>query len=191
MAYKQLLVAAIFLLVAGAGYLFVSNTPVADEAVQDLDPTPRNVTLTGTYVCLPHLPSSGVQTEECAFGLRTDDGVHYAANFGASADAMQQFQSGARITAEGFVVIKEALSSHQWAKYDMEGIFTITQVQPPAPAAQGKININAVCVGALAYMSFSDGESAAAFVAECIEGKHPEVIERFKAEMGLGDGATI
>ena len=40
-------------------------------------------------------------------------------------------------------------------------------------------------------MSFSDGESAAAFVAECIEGKHPEVIERFKAEMGLGDGATI
>lgn len=58
-------------------------------------------------------------------------------------------------------------------------------------AGGAKLNINAVCEGALAYMSFEDGESAAAFVAECKEGKHPEVIERYKAEMNLGDGATI
>jgi hypothetical protein len=40
-------------------------------------------------------------------------------------------------------------------------------------------------------MTFSDGASADAFVAECKEGKHPEVIERFKADMNLGDGAAI
>jgi hypothetical protein len=57
--------------------------------------------------------------------------------------------------------------------------------------AQGKLDINAVCQGALAYMTFSDGASADAFVAECKEGKHPEVIERFKADMNLGDGAAI
>lgn len=58
-------------------------------------------------------------------------------------------------------------------------------------ASQGKLDINVVCEGALAYMSFPDGESADAFVAECKAGEHPEVIERYKAEMNLGDGATI
>lgn len=58
-------------------------------------------------------------------------------------------------------------------------------------AAQGKLDINAVCEGALAYMTFPDGDSAAQFVAECKEGEHPEVIERYKADMNLGAGAEI
>ena len=57
--------------------------------------------------------------------------------------------------------------------------------------ATGKLDINAVCEGALAYMTFTDGASADAYVAECKEGKHPEVIEKYKADMGLGDGAAI
>lgn len=63
--------------------------------------------------------------------------------------------------------------------------------ETPSEKPQGKLDINAVCQGALAYMSFSDAASADAFVAECKEGKHPEVIERFKADMNLGDGAAI
>jgi hypothetical protein len=65
------------------------------------------------------------------------------------------------------------------------------QEQTPPPSAQGKLNITVVCESALAYMTFTDGASADAFVADCIEGKHPEVIERYKADMNLGDGATI
>jgi hypothetical protein len=60
-----------------------------------------------------------------------------------------------------------------------------------APAAQGKLNIDVVCQGALSYMTFPDAASAKVFVDECKEGKHPEVIERYKADMNLGDGATI
>lgn len=56
---------------------------------------------------------------------------------------------------------------------------------------QGKLNIDAVCQGALAYMTFPDAASADVYVEECKEGKHPEVIERYKAGMNLGDGATI
>lgn len=67
----------------------------------------------------------------------------------------------------------------------------VPQEEATMEQPQGKININTVCEGALAYMSFSDGASADAFVAECKEGKHPEVIERFKADMNLGDGAAI
>lgn len=62
-------------------------------------------------------------------------------------------------------------------------------------AAQGggnaKINVAEVCAGALAYMTFPDGAAADAFVQACIAGEHPEVIERFKADMGLGAGAAI
>jgi ABC-type molybdate transport system substrate-binding protein len=60
----------------------------------------------------------------------------------------------------------------------------------PANSETAKININAVCEGALAYMTFPDGASAEAFVADCKEGKHPEVIEKYKADMHL-DGAAI
>ena len=56
---------------------------------------------------------------------------------------------------------------------------------------KGKINIDEVCQGALAYMSFPDSASAEIFVEECKEGKHPQVIEAFKAQMNVGDGAAI
>ena len=58
------------------------------------------------------------------------------------------------------------------------------------PGMHGKLNITAVCESALAYMTFTDGASADAFVEECKDGKHPEVIQRYKADMNL-DGATI
>ncbi len=58
-------------------------------------------------------------------------------------------------------------------------------------APEAKLDINVVCEGALAYMSFPDGESAEQFVAECKAGEHPEVIERYKADMNLGAGAEI
>lgn len=57
--------------------------------------------------------------------------------------------------------------------------------------SQGKLNINVVCEGALAYMSFPDGASADKFVAECKAGDHPEVIERYKADQHYNDDAAI
>jgi uncharacterized protein HemX len=57
--------------------------------------------------------------------------------------------------------------------------------------SQGKINIDEVCEGALIRMTFENGEAAAKFVEECKEGKHPEIIEQFKADMNLGVGAEV
>lgn len=187
----KMLIGAVAVLVVGVvgAYLYFGRMQTKPEP---LDPTPRQVTLSGTYECLPHLDTSGPQTTECAFGLVTDEGEHYAVNFGQSATAMEQFQAGAHIRAEGFVVIKEALSTDQWQKYNMKGIFTVTKMLEPAPTsgASAKINIAAVCEGALSYMTFPSGAAADTFVAECKEGKHPEVIERYKAQLGH-DGAAI
>ncbi len=57
--------------------------------------------------------------------------------------------------------------------------------------SQAKINIDEVCEGALAYMSFPDGEAAEKFVADCKDGKHPEVIRQYIVDMNLGTGAQI
>jgi hypothetical protein len=67
---------------------------------------------------------------------------------------------------------------------------TATSTHSP-DMVNAKINIDAICQGALSYMTFPDGQSADVFVQECKEGKHPEVIERYKAEIDLGDGAAI
>lgn len=72
------------------------------------------------------------------------------------------------------------------------GYFLVEKQNSPVDEGyQGKIDINAVCEGALAYMTFPDGSSADAFVEECKRGERPEVIEKFKADMNLGAGAEI
>ncbi len=168
--------------------IFFSNSGKVNT---DLDPTPKNVTLSGVYVCLPHKDNTRLYPDECTFGIKTDDGKYYAVNFGASSQAIKDFTNGKKIKAEGFTVIKEALSANQWGRYNMEGIFTVTKMLSSSPAVQGKLNINVVCEESLMYMTFENGEKADKFVAECKEGKYPEVIEQYKERMGLGDGATI
>ncbi len=56
---------------------------------------------------------------------------------------------------------------------------------------QAKLNINVVCEKALEYMRFADTKSADAFEVDCIDGKHPEVIEKYKADLNLGAGVAI
>lgn len=169
-------------------YFVYVNGHLGDKPKEDLDPTPTAVTLSGQYVCLPHL--GDISTEECAFGLKTDAGEYYAVNFGQMADGMTAFMSGSRVTAEGFVVIKEALSSNQWANYNMKGIFTFTKILETT-ASQGKLNIDVVCNQALAYMTFPDGKASDEFLVSCKKGDRPEVIEEYKKRMNLGDGASI
>jgi hypothetical protein len=176
------------------GYIALNyGAPKREAAV--LDSTPYDATVAGTYGCLPHRDTTGPQTDECAFGLHADTGEWYAVNFGASAQAAEQFRSGAHVKVQGNIVIKEALSSDHWQKYDMKGIFTVNETlesssSTPTSGGSAKININAVCEGALAYMTFPSGDEADRFVSECKEGKHPEVIEKYKADMQV-DGAAI
>lgn len=62
---------------------------------------------------------------------------------------------------------------------------------PITTGTQGKIDINAVCDGALAYMSFKSGEEAEAWVEACKRGERPEAIEQWKVQMGITDDRAI
>jgi hypothetical protein len=54
-----------------------------------------------------------------------------------------------------------------------------------------KVDMNVVCEEALAYMSFPDAVAAEKFVADCKAGLYPEVLERYKADMGIDADAQI
>ncbi len=132
---KNIIILLIIITISIVGYFAISFYQKKDMVI---DGTSKNMTLSGTYTCLPHLDISGPQTKECAFGIKTDDGVYYAVNFGASAGVIEQFQGNKHIKAEGFVVIKEALSPDEWAKYNMKGMFTITKMLESA-SVQGNL----------------------------------------------------
>lgn len=60
----------------------------------------------------------------------------------------------------------------------------------PSGHSEAKIDVRVACESALAYMLFETGDAADAFVEACVNGEHPEVIERYISDMGL-DGAAI
>lgn len=91
----------------------------------------------------------------------------------------------------GYDIMVGALEEPIEGGAGFRGDFEVKHTIEMNNTSSGKLDINVVCESALAYMTFESGEAAAAFVAECKEGKHPEVIERYKADMNLGDGATI
>ena len=112
----------------------VQNTPVQDteggalEGPENAFPNdvPRRVSLSGTYVCLPHRNQNGPQTLECAFGLKTDTGEYYAIDFSAMSQIPPPVATGDRISANGLLVPIEQISSDQWRIYPIEGIFSVT-----------------------------------------------------------------
>jgi hypothetical protein len=119
------ILALIALLVGG---FFVLNQHIYNEK-QEQDPAafePYRATLTGEQVCLPHKDTSGPQTLECAIGLKTDVGEYYAIDMSLMSQEHQPITNGERFTANGMVTPIERLSTDHWQKYDVEGIFSIT-----------------------------------------------------------------
>lgn len=94
----------------------ITPTPTID--------TPQKVTLKGEVVCLPHKDTSGPQTLECAFGLKADDGNYYALDAGSQVPP--PYNTGEHIQASGIFTPIERLSTDHWQKYNVKGIFSIT-----------------------------------------------------------------
>lgn len=87
---------------------------------------PYRATLTGEYVCLPHKDTSGPQTLECAFGMKTDVGEYYALDFNLMSQGPAELNVGDRFTATGNITPIEMLSTDHWDVYSIEGIFSVT-----------------------------------------------------------------
>jgi hypothetical protein len=94
------------------------------------DVVSQETTLEGTYVCLPHTDPN-IQTEECALGIKLNDGTYYALSMGdlLGGSTSIKFSTGTRIRVGGQVVPIEMISSDQWSKYPVEGIMQVREIE--------------------------------------------------------------
>lgn len=103
----------------------VSNTGSSSPIKET--PAPARTSLTGTWECLPHKNTSGPQTMECAFGIKTDDGLHYGIGTSLMSAYPVDYPTGSRVRVDGIITPVEALSSIQ--KYDIAGVINATSIQ--------------------------------------------------------------
>ncbi len=102
----------------GVGTIEVESIAPAD--------TPKRGTLSGVYLCLPH---SGPQTEECAYGVKGDDGSYWLLDLMLLSAPPPSLSAGDRIRAEGVITPIERLSTDRWQNYPIEGIFSVTSLE--------------------------------------------------------------
>lgn len=121
-----------FFAIVGLIAAFYSLNNYIYQQKQEPNPTPpqsiesQRTTLVGEHTCLPHADTSGPQTLECALGIKTDDGNYYALDFSLTSQQYPNIPGGARISANGILTPIENLSTDHWKKYNVKGIFSIT-----------------------------------------------------------------
>jgi hypothetical protein len=125
-AIGTFVVIGLALLVAGFFALnnYIYKEKQADPSEQSFEP--YRATLSGEYGCLPHKDTRGPQTDECMGGIRTESGEYYAVDTNLMSQMHAPLEIGQYITGNGLVTPIERLSSDHWQKYEVEGIFSIT-----------------------------------------------------------------
>lgn len=108
--------------------LFSPDTAVKEPTlpIGGINTAPERATLTGTQVCLPHRDTTGPQTMECAIGMKTADGKYYALDFNLMSQTPPVIPGGQVFSVSGILTPTAMLSSDHWQKYNMEGIFSVT-----------------------------------------------------------------
>ncbi len=79
-----------------------------------------------------------------------------------------------------YVFRGEFIDAGSRLRQDFRPLIESVRFIPLPGSAADSTTIDEICEGALAYMTFPDGAAADRFVAECKEGKHPDVIARHR-----------
>lgn len=117
-----ILIGLIIILVAGYALWTKNHTA-------RLSTDPYEDTLSGVIDCLQPKDPSLPGTTECKFALKTDAGDYYALDFHMMTMPYPTPTTGARLTGSGLITPIENLSSDQWQRYDMKGVFSVTDIK--------------------------------------------------------------
>lgn len=129
-------VVVILALAVVAGFFTLNNYIYKEKQGEGNTFEPYRAELSGRYACLPPKDTSGEVTTECAYGLQTEAGEYYAIDFNLMSLAHQNILGGSYLSASGTVTPIERLSTDRFSKYDIEGVFSVTdslEVRPPLP----------------------------------------------------------
>lgn len=133
---KIIAYAAISLIFLSVGFYLFNNFIYQEKQEPNSKLEPYSAILSGEQVCLPHKIQNGSTTDECAFGLLTETGEYYALDLAQMTGQHQVIMPGDRITAEGIVTPAANLSTGQWEKYVIDGLFSVTtSLEVTSPAA--------------------------------------------------------
>lgn len=125
---RKLLLSALAVVLVVVGGFFVLNGYIykQKQAKEVKVISSYKGTLTGEYICLSHKQTEGPQTLECAFGMKTEAGEFYALDFNALSGEKPNLQTGEKFSASGIITPIEMLSSDYWQRYNIKGIFSVT-----------------------------------------------------------------
>ncbi len=124
---NKILLILFSLVIIFVGGFFVLNAYIYNEKQGTGEVIePYRATLSGEYVCLPHVDTTGPQTMECAYGIKTGSGEYYAVDFNLMSQSQTELPVGQHFTASGVITPVEYLSSDHWQNYPIEGIFSVT-----------------------------------------------------------------
>lgn len=87
---------------------------------------PYKATLSGTYLCLEQKESIEGKQEKCVFGLKTEVGEYYLIDFNLMSQSISNLWTDTRIKANGVLTPIEYLSTNHWQKYNVKGVFSVT-----------------------------------------------------------------
>lgn len=120
---KILLIVAIVVAISTIGFLILNKYIYTEKQGGGVTVAPYEGILTGEHVCLPHKDTSGPQTLECAFGIKTDAGEYYSLDF--DPEEMLDFNIGGRFRAKGLITPVDTNDDSYLNKYPIVGIFTV------------------------------------------------------------------
>ena len=117
------------LVLLGIGFLLLQPFSTQRKAANNIPDTtpastvPRQITLEGEVVCLPHKDTTGPQTLECSIGIKDAGGDYYSLDTD-SLSSLPEYKNGDKIRGTGLYTPIENLSSDHWQKYNVKGIFS-------------------------------------------------------------------
>lgn len=160
----------------------------------------------GPAVIAVHVFSNAKKQFPLAWAMERTDYSAYNLKMGEDVEAIVGGANSLQYSADGLYPARYAIVAHGSRMYVFVGqylspedpmrrdfgmLLSSVQFIPETANASGELNINAICEGALAYMTFPNGAAADTFVKDCKDGKHPEVVERWKLDNNILDGRAI
>jgi hypothetical protein len=140
-----IVISAIVLAAVGLGYAYhssntisvpsvtesSSSTPVTSttspKTYPETNTTPTTTKTTeGTFFCLPHKNTTGPQTMECAFGMKTAEGKNYALDLSAvNSQPIDLPTNGKKFSVVGTISPITTADGGSWQNYDVVEVINV------------------------------------------------------------------
>lgn len=179
--FFAIVIAVVAVIIAGImAWVYWGTEPTGERGEQNGGQLVQGeiVTRRGEYVCLPAREGSATTTTECAFGLKSEDGTHYALNtMVLETDELAATPAGTMITVTGRLTpIADVPEDDQAHRYDVVGVILVTGVDVEG---DGVVAGQTVTAGAITLRYPDDFSMAVAPEHIVVESTIPPCDEEF------------